>query len=55
MHDDSSDKLSALISKASAEFPKTPVSPEERVERALEKALANTTPERAGCSWDRED
>jgi hypothetical protein len=29
-----------------------PVSGEDKVERALEKALNNTTPERAGCPWD---
>jgi len=52
--DESCDKLGSLIHKASGRIPKKELSPEERVEKALEKALDNTTPERAGCSWDKD-
>jgi hypothetical protein len=35
--------------------PKTnPPSPEDRVEEALRKALASTTPERPGVPWDEQ-
>jgi hypothetical protein len=54
MYDESSDKLGALIHKASGRIPKKELSPEDRVEEALQKALDNTTPERAGCAWDKD-
>jgi hypothetical protein len=49
-----SDSISSkLWFKASST--KAAVSPEDRVERALEKALDNTTAEYAGTPWDSKE
>ena len=51
-----SDKLAALLHEAGAgSVPEKPDDPNARRIEALQKALANTTPDRAGCPWDGED
>ena len=45
--------MSDSLSKALwVDLPKPIVSPKDRVERALQKALDATTPERPGVPWD---
>ncbi len=52
----STDKLAALLHAAGAQsVPEKPDDPDARRIEAMQKALDNTTPERAGCPWDGED
>ena len=47
--------MSDALSKALwVELPKPEVTPEDRVARALQRALDNTRPDHAGTPWDGE-
>lgn len=47
-----SDKLSEILSQVVPRKPVKSEDPDQRVVESLEKALENTTPERAGAPWD---
>lgn len=49
----SADKLSAVLQQASNWTPSKEEDPDQLVINALERALKATTPERAGCPWDK--
>lgn len=50
-----SDKLSKLLQKVENITLNKIENPDQKIIKALEKALKTTTPTHAGCPWDDED
>jgi hypothetical protein len=50
-----SDKLSRQLQSVSDWVPKREEDPDKRIIEALGKALNATTPDRAGCPWDKNE